>query len=52
MVRSETERHLNRYQRNPAELENSVDFFRMILPMVVLAEDFPVAYGRDQCQLR
>lgn len=43
-ARSETERHLYRFERNPAEFENSEGFFRMIMLAVVLAEDFHVQY--------
>jgi hypothetical protein len=43
-VRSETERHLYRYERNPAEFENSPGFFRMLMLAVVLAEDYGVHY--------
>jgi hypothetical protein len=43
-VRSETERHLYRYERNPAEFENSAGYFRMLLLAVVLAEDYGVHY--------
>jgi hypothetical protein len=34
-VRSETERHAYRFQKNPAEFENSEGFFRMTMMMVV-----------------
>ena len=44
-VRSETERHLYRFQKNPAEYENSQGFFRMVMLAVVLAEDFGVRYA-------
>jgi hypothetical protein len=43
-VRSETERHYYRFQRNLAEFENSEGFFRMLMLAVVLAEDFQVKY--------
>jgi hypothetical protein len=43
-VRSETERHLYRYERNPAEFENSPGYFRMLMLAVVLAEDYGVHY--------
>ncbi len=43
-VRSETHRHLYRYERNPAEFENSPGFFRMLMLAVVLAEDYGVHY--------
>jgi hypothetical protein len=43
-VRSETERHLYRFQKNPGEFEGSEGFFRMLMLAVVLAEDFGVRY--------
>jgi hypothetical protein len=43
-VRSETERHRYRYERNPAEFENSPGFFRMVMLAVVLTEDYGVHY--------
>ena len=39
-VRSETERHRYRFERNPAEFENSKGFFRMLMLCVVLTEDY------------
>jgi hypothetical protein len=47
-VRSETERHLYRFRQHPAEFENSVGFFRMLMMGVVLAEDFQVKYAPDK----
>lgn len=47
-VRAETERHLYRFQRDPAEFANSEGFFRMTLLMVVLAEDFRVQYASNK----
>ena len=44
-VRSETERHLYRFQKNPGEFEGSEGFFRMLMLAVVLAEDFGVRYA-------
>jgi hypothetical protein len=44
-VRSETERHFYRFQRNPADFEHSDGFFRMLMLAVVLAEDFGVQYA-------
>jgi len=44
-VRSETARHLYRFQANPAEFESSEGFFRMLMLAVVLAEDFGVRYA-------
>ena len=43
-VQSETERHQYRFERNPAEFENSAAFFRMLMLAVVLAEDYGVHY--------
>jgi hypothetical protein len=43
-VRSETERHLYRYERNPTEFENSPGYFRMLMLAVVLAEDYGIHY--------
>jgi hypothetical protein len=43
-VRSETEHHRYRYERNPAEFENSEGFFKMLMVAVVLAEDCRVHY--------
>jgi hypothetical protein len=44
-VRSETQRHLYRFQRNPGEFNNSEGFFRMLIMAVVLAEDFQIRYN-------
>ncbi|MCX6925481.1 MAG: hypothetical protein NT154_20075 [Verrucomicrobia bacterium] len=44
-VRNETERHLYRFQKNPAEYDNSEGFFRMVMLAVVLGEDFGVRYA-------
>jgi hypothetical protein len=43
-VRKETERHECRFERNPAEFENSPGFFRMLMLSVVLAEDYRIHY--------
>jgi hypothetical protein len=43
-IRSETERHRYRFERNPAEFENSKGFFQMLMMAVVLGEDFQVRY--------
>ncbi len=43
-VRTDTQRHRYRYDRNPAEFENSPGFFRMLILAVVLAEDYGVHY--------
>ncbi len=47
-VKSETERHDNRFARNPAEFENSKGFFKVLMLGVVLGEDFKVHYRVDR----
>jgi len=47
-VRNETERHLYRFQKNPAEFEHSEGFFRMLVMAVVLYEDFSVRYNPER----
>jgi len=47
-VKSETERHNYRFERNPAEFENSKGFYKMLMLGVVLAEDFKVHYRDDR----
>jgi hypothetical protein len=47
-VRMETERHLYRFERNPADYEHSQAYFRMLMLTVVLAEDFQVHYREDR----
>ncbi len=47
-VRSETQRHLYRFERNPGEFENSEGFYRMVMMGVVLAEDFGIHYNPQQ----
>ncbi len=47
-VRSETERHIYRFRRAPAEFENSEGFFRMLMLTVVLAEDFKIQYDPER----
>ncbi len=47
-VRSEAERHAYRFQKNPDEFENSEGFFRLMMLMVVLAEDFKVHYAPNK----
>ena len=44
-VRTKTERHFYRFQRNPTEFEKSEGFFKMLMLAVVLAEDFQVHYA-------
>ena len=47
-IRSETERHRYRFEKNPAESESSQGFFRMLMLCVVLAEDYGVHYDADR----
>jgi len=47
-VRSETDRHFYRFERNPAEFEHSEGYFRMLMLTVVLAEDFGVHYDEQR----
>lgn len=43
-VRTETDRHSYRFNRNPAEFEGSEGFFKLLMLGVVLAEDYEVHY--------
>jgi hypothetical protein len=47
-VKSETQRHFYRFQKNPAEFENSEGYFRMLMMAVVLHEDFHVRYNPER----
>jgi len=44
-VESETKRHLYRLQRNPAEFNNSEGYFRVLMLITVLQQDFKVRYN-------
>jgi hypothetical protein len=44
-VKSETERHLYRFQTSPREYDSSEGYFRMLMMAVVLYEDFSVRYN-------
>lgn len=44
-VKTETERYIYRFRRNPAEYENSEGYFRVLMMAVVLHEDFGVRYN-------
>jgi hypothetical protein len=44
----ETARHRYRFEQQPGEFEHSEGFFRMMMLMVVLAEDFKVHYAPDK----
>jgi hypothetical protein len=47
-VRSETQRHLYRFQVNPGDFENSEGYFRMLMMAVVVYEDFGVRYSSER----
>jgi hypothetical protein len=47
-VRTETERHAYRFAQNPAEFENSENFFKMLMLAVVLTEDYNVHYDNQR----
>jgi hypothetical protein len=47
-VQMETARHRYRFEQQPGEFEHSEAFFRMMMLMVVLAEDFNVHYAPDK----
>lgn len=47
-VKSETLRHLYRFQRHPAEFEHSEGYFRMLMMAVVLYEDCQVRYNPER----
>jgi hypothetical protein len=44
-VRAETERHLYRFRKSPADYHHSEAYFRMLMMAVVLYEDFGVRYN-------
>ena len=44
-IKSETERHLYRFRKTPAEFDHSEGYFRMLMMAVVLSEDFGVRYN-------
>lgn len=44
-VALETRRHRHRFERNPAEFESSEAYFKMLLLVVVLQEDFGIHYN-------
>jgi hypothetical protein len=47
-IKSETDRHLYRYEANPAEFDNSEGYFRMLMMSVVLYEDFSIRYNPER----
>lgn len=51
MVRAETERNWGRWQRNPAEYENSEAHYRMGMLITVIREDYKCKYNPDLIDL-
>ena len=47
-VRSETDQYISRFQRNPAEYENSEPYFRMLILTTVIQQDFGVRYNPER----
>ncbi len=47
-VASETDRHLYQWQRNPAEFNHSEGYFRMLMLVTVLQQDFGVRYNPER----
>jgi hypothetical protein len=49
-VTSETDRHLYKFRQNPAEFENSEAYFRILMLVTVLQQDFNVRYNPERIQ--
>jgi len=47
-VKSETDRHLYRFQQKPGEYEHSEGYFRMLMLVTVLQQDFGVHYNLER----
>jgi len=47
-VKAETQRHLHRFNENPQLYENSEAYFRVLMMIVVLQEDFGVRYNPER----
>jgi hypothetical protein len=47
-VRRETDRHLYRFRQAPAEFNHSEGYFRMLMLVTVLQQDFGVRYNPDR----
>lgn len=47
-VKHETDRHLYRFAHNPGNYENSEGYFRMLMLVTVLQQDFGVHYNKDR----
>jgi transglutaminase superfamily protein len=46
----ETQRHLYKFQKNPAEFNHSEGYFRMLALIIVLQQDFGVRYNLERAQ--
>ncbi len=46
-VKHETDRHLYKFQKTPEEFNNSEAYFRVLMMICVLQEDFKVCYNKD-----
>ncbi len=47
-VDSETKRHLYRFHRNPSEFNNSEGYFRVLMLITVVQQDFKVRYNPER----
>ena len=47
-VRLETDRNMHRFRSNPAEYENSEPYYRMLMLVTVLQQDFGIIYNPDR----
>lgn len=47
-VKRDTDRHLYRFQQDPGEYENSEGYYRMMMLITVLQQDFKVHYNPDR----
>jgi hypothetical protein len=47
-VRRETDRHLYKFRQNPGEFNNSEGYYRMMMLITVLQQDFSVHYNPDR----
>jgi hypothetical protein len=47
-VKHETDRHLYRFAQNPGNYENSEGYFRMLMLVTVLQQDFGVHYNKQR----
>lgn len=47
-VKQETDRHLYKFHQNPKDYENSEAYFRMLMLITVLQQDFKIHYNPDR----